>query len=305
MDVFSLVKFWRNAGIGDPLTSTNLDIISDDESSFFDLVFTNNNNNDQCVDSTTINIISDFHSSDHYQQQQEGCFSNMDGLDTKSKSNQTYYPCSSPHSIFFNKSKILPLDSSSTTKSPKSPFRVLKLGFQNKMKHETRSEIKCDDKQVTTTISSLLKRDNSSFRNKLVTSEQDHDHSSKRFSKQVVYKYLNIIKPSKRFHDKVRLPDNSSSSPATTSIFSPRKYLGKSRSSSSSSAAVKPVPLPALRRDDSALQQQDGIQSAILHCKKSYSSSSPSRGCQVLSRSGSAPSHGARISVDEKKRSSI
>ncbi|KAJ0858519.1 hypothetical protein HanRHA438_Chr13g0601901 [Helianthus annuus] len=37
MDIFSLLKFWRNAGVGDPITTTG---DFDDENSFFDLVFT-------------------------------------------------------------------------------------------------------------------------------------------------------------------------------------------------------------------------------------------------------------------------
>ncbi|TYI84155.1 hypothetical protein E1A91_D05G344200v1 [Gossypium mustelinum] len=44
------------------------------------------------------------------------------------------------------------------------------------------------------------------------------------------------------------------------------KQLGKSRSTSSASS-------PISRRDDSLLLQHDGIQSAILHCKKSLNSS--------------------------------
>ncbi|KAL8134635.1 hypothetical protein AgCh_009600 [Apium graveolens] len=41
------------------------------------------------------------------------------------------------------------------------------------------------------------------------------------------------------------------------------KSLMKSKSS------VKTMPAPGKRRDDSALQQQEGIQSAILFCKRS------------------------------------
>ncbi|KAI4302937.1 hypothetical protein MLD38_038625 [Melastoma candidum] len=53
------------------------------------------------------------------------------------------------------------------------------------------------------------------------------------------------------------------------------RQLGKSRSAS---AAVAAVPRPtaaagASRRDDSLLQQQDGIQGAILHCKRSFNES--------------------------------
>ncbi|KAL7612280.1 probable membrane-associated kinase regulator 2 [Lactuca sativa] len=315
MDVFSLLKFWRNAGVGDPISAGDFDI-TDDEGSFFDLVFTNPNNleDQECGESPSVNVISGFHS-DHYQQ-----FSKLGGAD--SKSNHTY---SSPHAVFFNnKRKILPLDSSNT-KTPRSPFRGLMLGFQNNKTKLDKKEMKCEIEEVT--ISSLLKRDNS-FRNKLRSEKfLDHDQmSSKRFSKDVVHKYLNLIKPlyikvSKKSNDKVKSPDQTSfpsSSPATAPVFSPRKeekpsgrtvfkevrkHLGKSRSSSSSSATIKSIPSPASRKDDSALQQQDGIQSAILHCKRSYNS--PSQGCNVLSRSGSAPSHGPRISIDEEKRSSI
>ena len=50
------------------------------------------------------------------------------------------------------------------------------------------------------------------------------------------------------------------------------KHLGKSRSASSAVAAAPPGQAPS-RRDDSLLQQQDGIQSAILHCKRSFNAS--------------------------------
>ncbi|XP_030951991.1 probable membrane-associated kinase regulator 2 isoform X2 [Quercus lobata] len=52
------------------------------------------------------------------------------------------------------------------------------------------------------------------------------------------------------------------------------KHLGKSRSASSAVAAA-PIGTAAAskRRDDSLLQQQDGIQSAIMHCKRSFNAS--------------------------------
>ncbi|KAJ6933683.1 membrane-associated kinase regulator 2 [Populus alba x Populus x berolinensis] len=68
------------------------------------------------------------------------------------------------------------------------------------------------------------------------------------------------------------------------------KHLGKSRSASSAAAAAPPVPVLSNRRDDSLLQQQDGIQSAILHCKRSFNASRDSDS-SVLSRSASDPSH--------------
>ncbi|XP_076930042.1 uncharacterized protein LOC143594674 [Bidens hawaiensis] len=234
MDVFSLLKFWRNAGVGDSI---------DDEGSFYDLVFTNN-------DSPQVNIItSGFHSDTHYQQPQ------CSKLDGHLKSNHTYYYYSSPHTNN-NKRKLL------STTTPRSPFRVLMLGLHS-TKSKSVKEIKSDIQEVT--ISSLLNRDD--------------QMQSKRFSKDVVQRYLNLIKPKPSVLKEVR------------------KHFGRNRSSSSS--VVKPVPSPAVRINDT----EDGIQSAILHCKKSYNS--PSQGCNVLSRSGSAPSQGTRISVDEEKRSSI
>ncbi|XP_076896885.1 uncharacterized protein LOC143550032 [Bidens hawaiensis] len=235
MDVFSLLKFWRNPGVGDSIDD-------DDEGSFYDLVFSTHN------DPPQVNIItSGFHDT-HYQQPDED-----------SKSNH-----SSPHTNN-SKRKLLPLDSSNTnTKTtPRSPFRVLMLGL-----HTTKSK-SVKEMQEVVTISSLLKRDKSD------------QMQSKRFSKDVVDRYLNdlIIKPltSRR------------SKPKPTSVF---KHFGKNRSSS-------PVVAARMNINDT----EDGIQSAILHCKKSYNS--PSQGSNVLSRSGSAPSPGTRISVDEEKRSSI
>lgn len=51
------------------------------------------------------------------------------------------------------------------------------------------------------------------------------------------------------------------------------KHLGKSRSASSAVAASPPALVSSKRRDDSLLQQQDGIQGAILHCKRSFNAS--------------------------------
>ncbi|GAB4834489.1 hypothetical protein Ancab_032745 [Ancistrocladus abbreviatus] len=65
------------------------------------------------------------------------------------------------------------------------------------------------------------------------------------------------------------------------------KHLGKSKSASS---VVHSMPMQSRRRDDSLLQQQDGIQSAILHCKRSFNGSREAES-SVLSRSSSDPSH--------------
>ncbi|KAK2993532.1 hypothetical protein RJ640_007364 [Escallonia rubra] len=62
------------------------------------------------------------------------------------------------------------------------------------------------------------------------------------------------------------------------------KTLGKSRSASAAVAAAPPgTTTTSQRRDDSLLQQQDGIQSAILHCKRSFKAARDSES-SILSR---------------------
>ncbi|KAJ0971494.1 hypothetical protein J5N97_019453 [Dioscorea zingiberensis] len=107
------------------------------------------------------------------------------------------------------------------------------------------------------------------------------DNSEKvKSSKEVVHRYLNKIKKL-RFsgqHGSVVAVEKSgkdcelaqgggSSSPLR--LVTMRRRLGKSRSASAAVAAVRS---PPRRRDDSLLQQQDGIQSAIAHCKRSFHS---------------------------------
>ncbi|XP_030937113.1 probable membrane-associated kinase regulator 5 isoform X3 [Quercus lobata] len=140
---------------------------------------------------------------------------------------------------------------------------------------------------------SLLTRAYSSRKNesKLQSHQASEDSKTERFSKDLMQKYLNLIKPlydkvSKRYSDKIKLSDELSvgspaSSPATMAMPKKEKqgnipagirvvckHLGKSKSSS----AIGAVPV-VNRRDDSLLQQHDGIQSAILHCKRSFNGS--------------------------------
>ncbi|KVI07112.1 probable membrane-associated kinase regulator 2 [Cynara cardunculus var. scolymus] len=296
MDVFSLLKFWRNAAAGDPTVTGDFDSSIDDEESFFDLVFTNPADEDD-----------------------NSCFG---GFQVDAGHSNSSFRFSSPGDVYLNnKRKILPINSTNT-KTPQSPLRTFMLGFQNNNKSKLeKKETSCEIEEVK--IGSMLKRDNS-LRQKLRTEKllENDQMPSKRFSKDVVNKYLNLMKPSyvkvsKRNNEKSNLSEKSvtpSSSPAS-SVFSPRKeekrgggrgavfrevrkHLGKSRSAS----AI--LQTPVTKSDDSALEQQDGIQNAILHCKRSYNS--PSQECCVLSRSGSAPSNNQpRISIEEENRSSI
>lgn len=170
-------------------------------------------------------------------------------------------------------------------------------------------------------IVSLFTRDNSSRISTKTQSQkpqisEEAASEEKRFSKEVMQKYLKMVKPlyvrvSKRYGDKLRLsgqlslsnsqpsqpaPANPAaaekgqsapevSEPSVSNVKSQKqgnipaglrvvcKHLGKSRSASSAVAAAPPGTAPSQRRDDSLLQQQDGIQSAILHCKRSFNAS--------------------------------
>ncbi|KAA8520889.1 hypothetical protein F0562_011562 [Nyssa sinensis] len=199
-------------------------------------------------------------------------------------------------------------------------------------------------------ILSLFTRDNSSRATSGNKAQKQNSEESasdeKRFSKDVMQRYLKMVKPlyvraSRRYGDKLRFSGQLSlgssegttarpSPPSTAAEKSPPvklmtaksesespevnetpvpgnvksqkpvnlpaglrvvcKHLGKSRSASSAVAAAPSLPTTSSRRDDSLLQQQDGIQSAILHCKRSFNASRDSEGSN-LPRSVSDPSH--------------
>ncbi|KAK9147369.1 hypothetical protein Scep_006126 [Stephania cephalantha] len=137
-------------------------------------------------------------------------------------------------------------------------------------------------------VVSLFTRD---FSSKSSSGTKENRHSScdevgseeRRFVKDVLQKYLKMIKPfyAKRFgSEKLGFAEIKSAEnggklgdyvnvPLGLRVAS--KHLGKSRSASSAPPKIPPMaPHQGSRRDDSLLQQQDGIQSAILHCKRSF-----------------------------------
>ncbi|XP_004503661.1 probable membrane-associated kinase regulator 2 [Cicer arietinum] len=70
------------------------------------------------------------------------------------------------------------------------------------------------------------------------------------------------------------------------------KQLGKSRSASSSVPSTEEATVSSRRRDDSLVQQHDGIQSAILHCKSSFNASKECESSELqVSESVSDPLH--------------
>ncbi|KAI4315482.1 hypothetical protein L6164_028283 [Bauhinia variegata] len=194
-------------------------------------------------------------------------------------------------------------------------------------------------------IMSLFTRDNSSrgaSGNKSQKQSMEESPSEeKRFTKEVMHKYLKMVKPlyirvSRKYEDKLRFSgqlnissggkvasppakptaeaqaqaqaqaqteaDVCETAGANNHIKNQKqgnlpaglrvvcKHLGKSRSASSAVAAAPPGLASSKRRDDSLLQQQDGIQGAILHCKRSFNASRESEASQ-LPRSASDPFH--------------
>ncbi|XP_059277743.1 probable membrane-associated kinase regulator 2 [Lycium ferocissimum] len=179
-------------------------------------------------------------------------------------------------------------------------------------------------------IKSLFTRDNSSKannNNNTKTQKRNPEEAcstnavsdEKKFSKDVMQKYLKKVKPlyirvSKRYGEKLKLsgqlsltgktgpspPPSSKTEVVTdtsqkqgnipTGLRIVRKHLGKSRSASSSAVVAAAPVASSNRRDDSLLQQQDAIQGAILHCKRSFNSSRDSES-SILSRSASDASH--------------
>ncbi|KAK1366547.1 putative membrane-associated kinase regulator 2 [Heracleum sosnowskyi] len=327
MEVFSLLKFWRNTA-GD-LDIRNRAPDSDDETEdFFDLVFTGadcefkqqqNQNSPASSTTTKVHIDND-----------------------NPKSNQTVLnkPKSPKLQAGETKSssirKILPIETHSKPLSPnsllKSPykFRVFMFGLRDKA--ESSPSRIATTEEVEIPMNAYLNRDNS-LRSKMRCEILEDSSPVYELGKKNtgVHKYIKLIRPFYVKASKIKIFDQSpTATPSSTaSVSSPRKFVDDKNGGravvfrgayksflrnrwTSSSVGAGPSPSPVSRRDDSVMQQQDGIQGAILHCKRSFSlspcSSTRSQECAVLSRSASDSSHqkainSARISVEEKRSS--
>lgn len=205
----------------------------------------------------------------------------------------------------FSKRKIMPFEPNSKPQSPiallKSAPRFRVFGFKKSpgsVAESEKSEMSVlagipektpkHEKQGSPSIQIFSRRISSrktgDFSRNLKTEDVPGNDSSNRFSGDVIQKYLSKLKPKKET-DKSKISgemwnQSTASSPAM-SFFSKEKqgrnipagirgvckHLGKSRSAS---ATASPI---ITRRDDSLLLQDDGIQSAIQHCKRSFASS--------------------------------
>ncbi|KAI4340900.1 hypothetical protein MLD38_025694 [Melastoma candidum] len=194
----------------------------------------------------------------------------------------------SPGDKLLSKRKILPIEG---LNRPRSPVSLLKSApkfrvFPFAQSKSAAAAVAGDE--LGNNRGNGLKRSGSS-RN--ADPPTDDIGGSKRFSREVIHKYLRLLKPlyvrvvvSKK-HGRGRGSETVSQVAPTTSASPPNpvgsskgkpptgpprsKHLLKSRSAS---AATTRAESPA-RMDDSFAQLQDGIQSAILHCKRSLSAS--------------------------------
>ncbi|KAK4280280.1 hypothetical protein QN277_011922 [Acacia crassicarpa] len=298
MDALNFLKFWKHVTV----TSTDISHIvmeeaddgSDDEDSFFDLEFSvhdfdvkENNNTDKIIGNPQ----------DQIMRESEGLLVSIQEHRFSCKVTEINGDCEVdvskspiPESIF--KRKIHPIETISKPQSPISLLRSSAPSFRISMfkkpnkERETRNFPGKLNMEESYQNSPALSRVNSSRSNGNKTKPE-------RFSKDVLRKYVKMIKPlymkvSRNYGDKMKFSDEVSStaspmsSPSVSSVSSfsrkekqgniptgirvVRKHLGKSKSASS----VIGVASPAKRSDDSLWEQHDGIQSAILHCKRSF-----------------------------------
>ncbi|EOA13621.1 hypothetical protein CARUB_v10026690mg [Capsella rubella] len=237
-----------------------------------------------------------------------------------------------------NKSKILPFVEI-TTKPQQSPITNLKSGQKfrafsfkksksvdseksttttEKIKEENNRSInvrfRTDDETTTsfrktTSIARLQQTDDTVFDcsvSPVSSSSSSSSSSSKRFFSLIKPLYTKTAKKQSSGSGVSSSISSPTSSPATrekqrrnlpAGIRNVKRQLGKSRSASAAVGVMSPVNRVI---DESFQVQQDGIQSAILHCKKSFHGS---RESSLLSRSTSESSSQEKLSTSSSEDS--
>ncbi|CAN7115107.1 hypothetical protein HID58_009422 [Brassica napus] len=204
-----------------------------------------------------------------------------------------------------SKSKVIPFVE--PTSKPQSPTTPLNSGrkfraFSFKKKENNRSlnvMFKTEDQTTTTTTSFGKTTTTATSQLKPDTMFSEDSVSSVSSSKR----FFDLIKPLYNKTTKKQSVNSVSTSPASSPATARekqrnskpsgiRRQLGKSRSASATLS-------PAKRVDESLQVQQDGIQSAILHCKKSFQGSESS----MLSRSCSESYSQEKLSTSSSEDS--
>ncbi|KAL7111765.1 hypothetical protein ACP275_05G110400 [Erythranthe tilingii] len=320
MEAFALLKYWRPIGGGDAthLTgdtafnpratrNTATAVPFSEEDPYFDLEFTPPTDYDigeaagdspaetESGSSTAAaaDELSDHESSDEDEEEDEVKYAI-----TSDESNVIISP-SSIINISEENSKLPASLLKSATK-----FRVLLLKLK-----KTKSFNRSEEKTGVGNNNLFLEFDVDEDKGPLI-SLFARDNNTKDLSNErnLVQKYLKMIKPKVKFSGEAtaggrssdgaggvsQLPEagsNVKSHHQKRAVEVVRKHLGKSRSSSAMLAAAPPPGGMGSerRRDDSLLQQEDGIQGAILHCKRSFNATRDGESVS-LSRSVSDPS---------------
>ncbi|KZV48672.1 putative membrane-associated kinase regulator 2 [Dorcoceras hygrometricum] len=293
MEALSILKFWRNA------------ITDDEDDSFFDLAF-----NTPAIDSgggggggsmKEFQFIESPIASD--------VLSRNDFILSKPLSPAVTMLRSTPKfNIFmlgFRKSSRTQKSEPTAGTAQASPLN--QLSESSKVEQSNRFSVKCDGvESASSSASPALTRDHS-LRSRIVKEISDSDAlSGVVLREKPVPMYLKLMRP---FHvkasKKAKVTDSvtPSSSPVTAPLnLSPRKLsgsyrgrtnlkmvarnLGKSRQTSALGSEIRVATPSYRRRDDSLLEQNDGILGAILHCKRSYTSSSKAESYHHVGISG-------------------
>ncbi|MED6191499.1 hypothetical protein PIB30_000597 [Stylosanthes scabra] len=271
MDAFTFLRYWRSAGGEPPLPPPPLpaspETTHDDDGPFIDLEFMPPEDDDDDDGHITFTL-------------------------SPSSNNHSNSPPTPP-----------PPFTASFLKSA-TKFRVFMLGLKKPKPNSTQTQqgklctvdLKVEEVPI---LSLFTARDNNTSKprassdNKHESLTHTHTHSlsssssSSSEEKRSMNKYLRMLKVKplslyirvsrSRCNEKLNQgeePDEGS------------KHLGKSRSASAA------VLVPSGRRDDSLLQQHDdGVQGAILHCKRSFNSTTECESSHQLPRSISNPLH--------------
>ncbi|XP_042023322.1 probable membrane-associated kinase regulator 2 [Salvia splendens] len=265
-----MLNYWRTTGAttGRPSTPLILPAASPFsdygfDGPFFDLEFTLSNH---INDNASLNSGD---SSEYEDEDMREIQLNLDAI------NQTYKPRSTTESNHPEENSKFPLSIVKTA----GKFGVLfqKPNSSNEKPKNELLRVKFKVDEVKGPLISLFARDCSISEDPVTNSD------SEKLGKEILHKYLNILKPlyvrveKMKFSGQLRAPPEMAKSGFRSNtnlqagIKVVRKHLGKSRSTSAAAAVVSP---PGNRRDDSLLEVQDGILGAILHCKRSFHSDS-------------------------------
>ncbi|XP_010521371.1 PREDICTED: probable membrane-associated kinase regulator 5 [Tarenaya hassleriana] len=222
---------------------------------------------------------------------------NPDRIETKTT------PCSVSSTDHFSKNKVIPVE---IGPKPHSPIALLKSSpkfraFSFKKPKSVESEKSTPEKKES---GKSLDANETSFRKTTRIARPRHGDDT------VSRRILSMIKPlygmtAKRQGTKENGVEVAPSpamekqrSNAAAGIRTVRRHLGKSRSASTAVGAMS----PANRVDESLQIQQDWIQGAILHCKKSFHGS---RESSQLLRSTSDPPSQEKLSSSSSEDSYI